>query len=112
MKALMVMCCGCGHLLNKDGSVGPQIAFDGVLSYDAVLKLSDAEKTAIASFDTRFECDAVATKAGWATYDREGPNHRCPKCLKIHNERVEADRIADPPRRGAYLSTSLLERVL
>jgi hypothetical protein len=112
MKPWMVMCCGCGRLLNKDGSTGVQIAFDGVLNYATFCNFTDEQKKVIADFDTKQEADAAAVKAGWAVEDREGPNHRCAKCLAIHKKRKKWNKAGhhEEKPRGAYISSSIFNR--
>ena len=95
MKAWMILCCGCGRLLKKDGTTTVRLMHGGALDCDAM----DAARDSIASFDTKTEADKAAQSAGWSIQDQYGPNHRCPACDYLPTE-VQT--------RGAYVSTAFL----
>ena len=83
IKALMVGCCGCGRLLMADGKLTPfSILAGGILDRAAV---ENAAQSA-ATFDTKEECDAAATAAGWKVVDG---NHRCSACYaEVRSQRM------------------------
>ena len=76
-----IMCCGCRSLLGSDGK-------------PVALDLGFVDITQVACFSDGAAADAFAAKHGWQIADKDGPNHRCPDCLK------EAAR---SEKRGCYI---------
>lgn len=85
LKPFMLACCGCGRLLNSDGTRGPNVIKGGVLN------LAGVSISGVADFHTKEEADAAALANGWKVIDG---NHRCPACS-----------FEDSGRRGMYIDT-------
>ena len=83
-KPWMVLCCGCGRLLVKDGTA-INLPFAGGVISTAVM----------ADFATPKEADEFAASHGWQVNDTKGPNHRCPECRS---------RKRRGKHRGAYVT--------
>jgi hypothetical protein len=63
--------------------------------------VSEVTADDIAWFSSNEECDEAAKKHGWRVEDREGPNHRCPDCIRAEQQEASASHVE---RRGAYVS--------
>lgn len=85
-----LMCCGCRGVMQNDGSV--RVA-------DAI-NLMEAR-----SFPSKKDADAFAVEHGWSVEDKEGPNHRCPGCIRADAfaAGVEAGERRASGARGAYI---------
>jgi hypothetical protein len=59
------------------------------------------EQALAASFPTKEEADAAASKAGWSVIDDQGPNHRCPECRRAQEKEQARDFFSSG--RGAYI---------
>ena len=99
LKSRGVMCCGCFRMMAPDGKplAGMRLK-NGVPEPVSGITADD-----IAWFASNAECDEAAKKHGWTVEDREGPNHRCPDCIRAA-ELERSPYSGHVERRGAYVN--------